>query len=340
MRRWWSVPVLLALLAGGGAVVAPSAPAATGTMTEVTDFGTNPGELQMFAYVPADLPRGAPLVVVMHGCLSQVTNYDDETGWLQLADARKWALVFPQQAITNNTNLCLNWVSEDDIARGKGEARSIVSMVDWMWRTHGVDAARIWATGHSAGGYFTSVLLATYPDLFKAGASVSGGPYRCETYQHVYLAPPGTYVDSSANEFAARGACTQAGIDRTPEEWGHLLRSGAPRYTGPKPPVSLWHGSADDVVVPKNFEELVEQWTDYHGIDRSPEVADDVAGHPHRIYADRTGRPLVETYLLTDRGHSFPGDGSAGCPGQENAGICAVARIADWFEASAARARR
>ena len=329
MRRWWAL--LAALLAAAATVAAPTAPAATASLVEVADFGENPGDLQMFSYVPEGLPAGAPLVVVMHGCLSQVANYDDETGWVQLADERKWALVFPQQKATNNTNLCLNWVSEDDIVRDRGEARSIVSMVDWMWRNHGVDAARTWATGHSAGGYFTSVLLATYPDVFTAGAVVSGGPYRCETYQHVYLAPPGTYVDSSAMEFAARGACTQAEIDRTPEEWGDLMRLGAPRYTGTKPPVSLWHGSADEVVLPKNFHELVEQWTNYHGIDLTPEVVDRVAGYPHEVHTDASGRALVETFLLTDRGHSFPGDGSAGCPGQENAGICAVSRIADWL---------
>ena len=38
------------------------------TLTAVTNFGSNPGNLQMFEYVPSGLPAGRPLVVVMHGC--------------------------------------------------------------------------------------------------------------------------------------------------------------------------------------------------------------------------------------------------------------------------------
>src|SRR4051794_17549838 len=190
MFRRLALILVLASVAGL-TFAAPGAHAETGQVTEVTDFGSNPGDLQMFEYIPRDLPDGAPLVVFMHGCLTQVSNYDDETGWLQLADERHWAIVFPQQQVTNNDNLCFNWTMDGDISRGSGEAASIISMVDYMKDHHHVDPGRVYATGHSAGGYFTSVMLFTYPDVFKAGAVVSGGPYRCETAQPVYLAPPG-----------------------------------------------------------------------------------------------------------------------------------------------------
>ena len=337
MRKLTSITLLLALCAGLTGI-APAARAEPGVLTEVTGFGTNPGGLQMFEYVPEGLPPGAPLVVVMHGCLSQVEQYDTETGWIQLADARKWALVFPQQSVRNNSNLCLNWVTEEDQSRGSGEPRSIVAMVDWMKKHRGVDPDRVYASGHSAGGYFTSVMLLTYPDVFRAGAEVSGGPYRCATYQDVYLAPPHAYVDfgpAEPNEMSARMACTQAEIDKTPQQWGDLARLGYSTYRGPKPRMSLWHGSIDDVVLPKNFEELIEQWTNYHGTGMTPAYRDEVHGYPHAVYTDGAGVPVVETYLLEGRGHSFPGDGSAGCPGQENAGICAVAGIARWFEPGA-----
>jgi poly(3-hydroxybutyrate) depolymerase len=35
---------------------------------EETGFGSNPGNLRMFSYVPADLAPRDPLVVVLHGC--------------------------------------------------------------------------------------------------------------------------------------------------------------------------------------------------------------------------------------------------------------------------------
>ena len=336
-RAWCtvlSVAVTAAIL-----VAAPTAGADPAVVTEVTDFGANPGDLQMFEYVPAGLPAGAPLVLFMHGCLTQVSNYDDETGWLQLAEQRKWAVVFPQQKVTNNNNLCLNWTSEEDIQRGSGEARSIVSMVEWMLQHHPLDPKRVYATGHSAGGYFTSVMLATYPDVFAAGAEVSGGPYRCQTAQPIYAAPPGVYVAPAmvVTEFSAREECTQAEIDKSPQQWGDLLRSGDSTYTGAKPPILLWHGAADATVKPKNFHELVEQWTNFHGIDLHPdrhaELAFGAYRYTHDSYSDNRGRLLVDTYLVDGADHPYAGDGSANCPGQANEGICTTRIIADWFEA-------
>jgi poly(3-hydroxybutyrate) depolymerase len=35
---------------------------------EETGFGSNPGNLRMFSYVPANQELAAPLIVVLHGC--------------------------------------------------------------------------------------------------------------------------------------------------------------------------------------------------------------------------------------------------------------------------------
>ncbi|WP_413796987.1 hypothetical protein [Streptomyces iranensis] len=53
-----------------GAVLAGPAPAANAavTLTKVTDFGSNPGALNMYVYKPASLPANAPVVVALHGC--------------------------------------------------------------------------------------------------------------------------------------------------------------------------------------------------------------------------------------------------------------------------------
>ena len=318
-------------------VMAPRARADVGAVTEVTDFGTNPGDLQMFEYIPHNFHAGAPLVVFMHGCLTQVSNYDDESGWPQIAEGLGWAIVFPQQKVTNNNNLCFNWTRPDDIVRGKGEAASIVQMVEYMKSTHAIDPSRVFATGHSAGGYFTSVMLAAYPDVFRAGAEVSGGPYRCQTTQPVYAAPPGIYVGPAelVTEFSAREECTQAEIDKTPQEWAELLGMAHPNdHIDARPPIMLWHGSADATVKPANFHELVEQWTAFYGVNRTESAIVTHAGastYTHDVYKDTTGRTLVETVLVDGADHPYPGDGSAGCPGQANLGICASRLIAWWF---------
>jgi len=51
-----------------------------------TGFGSNPGNLRTFSYVPADREPAAPLIVVLHGCKQKATTFASDAGWLALAD--------------------------------------------------------------------------------------------------------------------------------------------------------------------------------------------------------------------------------------------------------------
>ena len=53
-------------------------------LVEVKQFGTNPGGLRMFAFVPASLQRPPALVVVLHGCGQSAAGYDLGAGWSTL----------------------------------------------------------------------------------------------------------------------------------------------------------------------------------------------------------------------------------------------------------------
>src|SRR5258707_954061 len=72
------------------------------TLSQVTGFGSNPGNLRMFVYVPSGLPAGAPLVVAMHGCTESASVYSTQTEWGNLADRFRFAVVFPEQQSANN----------------------------------------------------------------------------------------------------------------------------------------------------------------------------------------------------------------------------------------------
>src|SRR5207237_8884021 len=54
-------------------------------LVEVVDFGTNPGALRMFAFVPEKLQQPHALVVVLHGCGQTAAGYDHGAGWATLA---------------------------------------------------------------------------------------------------------------------------------------------------------------------------------------------------------------------------------------------------------------
>src|SRR6187431_999117 len=67
------------------------------TPWEIENFGTNPGSLQMFTYVPKFIGRKSPLVVVLHGAIQTAADYAHGSGWMSLADRHGFALLFPQQ---------------------------------------------------------------------------------------------------------------------------------------------------------------------------------------------------------------------------------------------------
>jgi len=292
-------------------------------LTAVTSFGTNPGGLKMYKYVPANVPANAPLVVAMHGCTQTAAGYE-ATGWTALADVLKFYVVYPEQVSGNNQNTCFNWFEPGDIARGQGEALSIKQMVDTMKAAHSIDASRVFVTGLSAGGAFTHVMAAAYPDVFAAGAVMAGVPYKCAT----------TMTDAFS--------CMSPGVDKTPTAWRDLVKGAYSGYTGAYPRMSIWHGTSDYTVKNTNQTEGVEQWTAVHGIDMTEDVSETVAGYPHKVYKDAAGKALVETYAITGMGHGTPIDPATKFPGTTVAcgtagayvldtDICSTWQVAKFF---------
>ncbi len=258
-------------------------------LVEVTNFGSNPGNLRMMTYTPRQLAASAPLVVVLHGCTQSAASYDKGSGWSTLADRHGFALLLPQQHWRNNPLRCFNWFRPEDITRDSGEPLSIRQMIGRMMADYDLNKQRVYITGVSSGGAMTSALLATYPDVFTGGAIIAGVPY------------------GSANGLQEAFESIFQGRDRTPNEWGENVRA-ASSHQGPWPKVSVWHGDADSSVKPTNAEESVKQWTHLHGLDLAPTLEKTVAGHPHRVWQDADGETLVESYTVTGMTHGVPVD--------------------------------
>jgi poly(hydroxyalkanoate) depolymerase family esterase len=256
-------------------------------LIEIADFGSNPGSLRMFAFVPEAMPQPRALVVVLHGCGQTASGYDFGAGWSTLAKHFGFALLMPEQKISNNANGCFNWFSPQDIARGQGEAASIRQMIARMERDCRIDRHRIFVTGLSAGGAMTAALLATYPDVFAAGAVIAGMPFG---------------VAANMREALSGMHGSPA---RSPRKLGDLVRK-ASSHSGPWPKLSVWHGSADRVVHPGNGNELVKQWLDLHHLPQAPMSEGMVDGHPRRIWWDADGETMVESYIITDMAHGTP----------------------------------
>lgn len=263
-----------------------AAPAGRTRLVELTGFGSNPGALRGFTYLPDSAPARPPLVVVLHGCTQSAAAYDHGAGWSALAEQAGFALLFPEQQAANNPNRCFNWFIPDDTARGFGEVESIRQMVVHLLK-EGLDPERVFVTGLSAGGAMTMALLASYPDLVAGGAVIAGLPFGTATSM------PQAFQRMRGQE--PRGSDALA----------RLVRD-ATSHTGPWPTLSVWHGDADATVAPGNARLIVEQWRALHGLPPAPTRLDTIDGQARRVWTGPDGRELLEEITVAGMGHGTP----------------------------------
>jgi len=291
-------------------------PATVDRLSDLDGVRDNPGKLRARCYVPPGLEGPAPLVVVLHGCTQDAAVYDHGSGWSTLADRHGFLLLFPEQQRANNPMLCFNWFSGNDTQRGMGEAASIRSMIEAMKKAHDVDPERIFVTGLSAGGAMASAMLATYPDVFAAGAIIAGIAYGCAADVTEAFDCMGGRARSDALELA-----------------GHVRRASP--HKGPWPRVQVWQGSSDHMVVPSNADAIVLQWAHLHGVGPKPDRTDRVETYPRRAWLDSNGEAVIEQYSITGMGHGIPlgGADALGAAGAHmlDVGLSSTARIGAFF---------
>jgi poly(hydroxyalkanoate) depolymerase family esterase len=289
----------------------------------LTNFGSNPGVLKARVHLPPDLPKNAPLIVVLHGCTQNPAGYDHHSGWSQLADEAGFALLFPEQQRANNPNLCFNWFEPADTRRDGGEVLSIRQMIDVMVLRHGLDRKRIFITGLSAGGAMAAAMLASYPEVFAGGAIIAGLPYGSATT-----------IPQAFDRMRGHGGPSG-------KELQQILRR-ASDHRGLWPRISIWHGTADQTVAPSNADAVAAQWLGVHGFDRKTPTCSEADGRlAKRVWSDATGKAKVEINIVTGMGHGTPiGDG-LGVPGpfMLDIGISSTCEIARFWNIDATQTK-
>lgn len=266
-------------------------------ISPVSNFGSDPGNLNMYTYIPSGIPSNAPLVLVLHGCTQDAVSYANESDWNSLADEYKFYVIYAEQPAANNFSRCFNWFQSGDANRGAGEAASLKSMVDYMKSNYSVNNNGVYVTGFSAGGAMTTVMLAAYPDVFTGGAVMSGLPY--------------DVANGTSQAFQAM----QGNVNLSPAQLGNKVRN-ASSHTGPWPTVSIFHGTSDYTVNYVNENEVMEQWTNVHGVDQSPDVnTPSYLGNStvtKKAYENGAGDPVVVTYSFNAMGHAIAIDPGTG----------------------------
>jgi poly(hydroxyalkanoate) depolymerase family esterase len=237
-----------------------------------------------------------PLVVALHGCTQSAEIFRQLTGWDKLAEAKRFIVVFPQQDSNANNLKCWNFFQAADMSRGGGEAALIAGMTQWVQQHYSVDVHRTYVAGLSAGGAMTSVMAATYPDVYAAAGIGSG----CE--------------------YAATASCA-GGKSADPVQAGQQAYSAMGSHARAMP-VVVFEGDKDTIVPPINAQQAVQQWQTTDGLatkgslpaaptKTSNGTAPGGRAYTVSYYGDGHGNELIQSWLVIGMPHAWSGGSSS-----------------------------
>ncbi|MFF3856046.1 PHB depolymerase family esterase [Micromonospora sp. NPDC002575] len=292
-RRIALLAVALATaLATTTAVISAATPASAATLTQVTNFGTNPTNLQMHLYVPDRVAARPALLLALHYCTGSGPALHTGYQLSSLADRYGYIVIYP--SVTRSSK-CWDVSSPQALRRdGGSDPVGLKSMIDYVRGRYPVDANRIGVIGFSSGAMMTNVMAGLYPDVFHAGVSSSGVPFGC-------------FATTNGSEWNSE--CSGGRIVKTPQQWGDLVRNAYPGYTGRRPRMQIWHGTTDTTLSYVNFGEQIKQWTNVLGVSQTPASTDYPQTSATRTrYGGTGGTAPVEAISFQGYGHSIPFD--------------------------------
>lgn len=273
--------------------------------------------MQYWMYLPDERPRdGWPLVVMLHGCHQSATQFAQGTRMNHLAEAKGFAVLYPQQSVTVQAQRCWRWYDRAT-QEGGGETEVLASLIGTVCERYPIDRRRIYACGLSAGAGMAAILALNHPELVAAVALHSGP---------VFGAGHGPV---GALRVMRHGAAEQAeAAIRT------LLRS---RPAAPMPAL-LIQGEDDQVVDPVNQRQLARQWLQLNGLPAGPatRVAVKPAGrggsrNAHEIHDFLVRRKVVlRVVRIAGLGHAWSG-GDPAHAFNARAGPDASRMVLDFF---------
>lgn len=181
---------LLALALLGAALLAyflytptPEQPPLSGTLSKGT-MEVAGLKRSYRSYVPKGLPKGAPLVLVMHGSGEGTQAIREGTGYgfERLADQHGFAVVYPKSFgfdwndCSSIGNTEVNGVRADD-------AGFLAALVDKLVGEIGVDPKQVFAAGISNGGSMAMRLALEHPTRYRAVAAALANVPAAQNFQ-------------------------------------------------------------------------------------------------------------------------------------------------------------
>jgi polyhydroxybutyrate depolymerase len=125
-------------------------------------------------YVPKHLPERAPLVVLLHGSKQTGASFRMATGYAfdRLADAHGFVAVYPN-GYRKHWNDCRSSGRYAARKLGMDDVGFVMSLIDRLQASTGVDPARVFLAGYSNGGQLAFRVATERPDRIAGLAAFS-----------------------------------------------------------------------------------------------------------------------------------------------------------------------
>lgn len=238
------LPAVAAVLTAGCGDSSSSLPCGSGEAedTSVT-YVNNFGSYRALVHVPKSYRSEAPmpLVVNLHGCNRTAEEQLSITQYNVMADREEFIVIYADYDGAANTThplSCWRFYEPLDWQRNGGDPDGVAGLTRAVMDRWSVDPSRVYLVGSSSGGFMTSILGATYPELFAAIAVIAGGPYASTLLDA--LQPVGPRLVPVANR----------------AELAHAAMGENSRVV----PVLAMHGDQDTTVYPQNGVNAIQQW--------------------------------------------------------------------------------
>jgi poly(hydroxyalkanoate) depolymerase family esterase len=238
-------------------------------------------------FVPPGPHGTAPtLVVMLHGCTQDPDDFAAGTGMNEAARQQGFFVLYPAQPADANPQRCWNWFKHNHQQRGRGEPALIHNLVQALVAQRGIDPARVYVAGLSAGGAMASILAGAYPETFAAVGVHSG--------------------------------LVQGAAVNLPEALA-AMRGGAANKTqgaamGTPVATIVFHGDGDATVHPRNGEQVLAAARGTHGGAAQVEQGVSPGGrrYTRSVHEAAPGAAPAEHWLLHGQGHAWSGGSGEG----------------------------
>ena len=122
------------------------------------------------------IATGLPVFIIMHGDGGTGLGIKGYSGFDAVADSKTFLAIYPD-AINGNWNRAADQVAGDACTGSMNTSDDVLfisDLIDYLCTTYQIDRNKVYATGHSAGGYMSYNLAIQLTDKIAAFAPVSG----------------------------------------------------------------------------------------------------------------------------------------------------------------------